>query len=516
MATAWLSPAASLRQTRRAARRGGTNCLARAYACPRCSVSYEEVEPRTFSFNSPYGACPACHGLGRRTEFDPELTIPDPSRSLDEGGIAPWRSATTSLAKQHQACTRDFLVSAGFDPQRPLAEMPPALLETLLRGDGHHFAGVLLMLDKELATATNHSRRAQLESYRADLRCQACGGSRLRPEAMHVFLDDKPIHEITALSIAESRRFLAGLPAAIRRHPAAVPLIAEIGKRLEFLEKVGLAYLTLDRASDTLSGGELQRVRLATSIGSGLVGVCYVLDEPSIGLHSRDNQRLIEALRDLQSQGNTVLVVEHDEAFMRHADMLIDMGPGAGTRGGAIVAQGTLSDVAAHADSITGRYLSKAAQIQIPATRRRTAKSRSLYLEGAATNNLKHVSVRFPLGALVCVTGVSGSGKSSLVNETLAPALLRALGVLAPKSGPHKGLRGVNQLDKVIQIDQSPIGRTRAATPPPTAGSLTRSDGSLRGRARQNSVVMAVAGSASTTRRAAARRARDRACKKSR
>jgi excinuclease ABC subunit A len=273
--------------------------------------------------------------------------------------------------------------------------MPPGLLTA--RGDGTILRRARCW--RELAAAITALAARVVPADALSRGVRVCG------EPCNV-LDDKPIHEITALSVAESRRFLAGLPAAIRAHPAAVPLIAEIGKRLEFLEKVGLAYLTLDRAADTLSGGELQRVRLATSIGSGLVGVCYVLDEPSIGLHSRDNQRLIEALRDLQSQGNTVLVVEHDEAFMRNADMLIDMGPGAPTRGGAIVAQGTLSDVAAHADSITGRYLSKAAQIQIPATRRRTAKSRSLYLEGAATNNLKHVSVRFPRAP--CATGASG------------------------------------------------------------------------------------------------------------
>ena len=440
------------------------------HCCPQCGVSYEELEPRTFSFNSPYGACPACDGLGQRTEFDPELVIPDLDRSLADGAVLPWRGAATAVARRNLAQTTDFLVSQDSAEDQPLASLTDGVLNKLLRGDGKQFLGILILLEKELATTTSRPRQSLLESLRGDLTCDDCHGSRLRHEARHVYLDGKAVQEITALPVGEGRRFLSELPSSITKHPVAIPLLAEISKRLEFLDKVGLGYLTLDRPADTLSGGELQRVRLATSIGSGLVGVCYILDEPSIGLHARDNQRLIDALRDLQALGNTVLIVEHDEAFMRQADMLIDMGPGAGSRGGAIVAQGELATVAANPQSITGRYLSHAACISIPEKRRRIAKSRSLYLEGAATNNLKNVSVRFPLQAFVCVTGVSGSGKSSLVNETLAPSLLRRLGGMAPKPGPHTGLRGVSQLDKVIQIDQSPIGRTPRSNPATYSG----------------------------------------------
>ena len=275
----------------------------------------------------------------------------------------------------------------------------------------------------------------------------------------------RTIHELCGLPVGEARRVFQQMEFAEEDRPIAAPLLREIDRRLEFLQKVGVDYLTLDRPADTLSGGELQRVRLATSIGSGLVGVCYVLDEPSIGLHPRDNQRLIEAVRDLQRQGNTVVVVEHDEAMMRAADHLIDVGPGAGAAGGRIVAQGPPAEVARQAASLTGRYLSGTEQIPLPPRRRRMAKTRSLVLEGVTTNNLQSVDVRFPLGVLVCVTGVSGSGKSSLVNETLARALTRRLGGVAPKPGPHRSLRGVNQVDKVIRIDQSPIGRTPRSNP---------------------------------------------------
>lgn len=440
------------------------------YACPSCGVSYEELEPRTFSFNSPYGACPACDGLGLRREFDPELVIPDPSRSLSQGVVAPWRGVATARVKRNLDQAARFLASAGFDEHVPVCQLRPELRRKLLEGDQRRFPGVFVLLQKERATTTSRRRLGQLETFRAEMPCPACEGSRLRPEAMHVYLAEKAIHEITALPVEQGRQFLARLPAEIANHPVAVPLVSDICGRMDFLQRVGLGYLTLDRPTHTLSGGELQRVRLATSIGSGLVGVCYVLDEPSIGLHARDSQRLIAALRDLQALGNTVLVVEHDETFMRQADLLIDMGPGAGARGGEVVAQGTLEAVVANSESLTGRFLCKSAQIPVPAQRRRTAKSRSLRIEGVTTNNLKSVNVRFPLQALVCVTGVSGSGKSSLVNETLAPSLLRRLGAVAPKPGPHKGLRGVSQLDKVIQIDQSPIGRTPRSNPATYSG----------------------------------------------
>ncbi len=356
------------------------NRFSTEYACPECRLSYDEIEPRTFSFNSPYGACPACDGLG-----------------------------------------------------------------------------VVLPADVSNATAGPDTADASV--------CSACGGARLRPEARNVRLAGRAIHEITALAVDDARRFFGELRFSDAQAPVAAPLVREIAARLEFIEHVGLPYLTLDRPADTLSGGELQRIRLATSIGSGLVGVCYILDEPSIGLHPRDNQRLIEALRRLQQQGNSVFVVEHDEAMMREADHLIDVGPGAGKHGGRIVAQGTPAELCRRPESITGKYLSGELSIPVPRERRKTDPKRAIIIEGATAHNLKDITVSFPLSAFVCVTGVSGSGKSSLVQDTLARAVARRLGGGGPKPAPHTRLRGVNQIDKLVEIDQSPIGRTPRSNP---------------------------------------------------
>jgi excinuclease ABC subunit A len=433
------------------------------YACPNCQISYEELEPRTFSFNSPYGACPECEGLGARLAFDPELVIPDESRSLAAGAIVPWTG--DAAMRKHQRRLREFLSAAGFGWNTPLSRLKPKIRRQLLEGDGKGFPGVLKMLEKQYATTASETKRQRLEVFRGAVICDACGGARLRPEARSVRIAAKAIHEITALTVAAAEDFFAALTFPDGQLPVAQPILGEITARLAFLEKVGLGYLTLDRPAATLSGGELQRVRLATSLGSGLVGVCYVLDEPSVGLHPRDNQRLTDALGDLQTRGNTVVVVEHDEGMIRRADWLIDLGPGAGRHGGRIVVQGTPAAVAAHPQSLTGRYLSGREKIPLPQRRRRTAKTRSLCLEGVSTNNLKNVTVQFPLSALVCVTGVSGSGKSSLLSETLARALVRRLGGIAPKPGPHQSLRGVSQIDKVVEVDQSPIGRTPRSNP---------------------------------------------------
>ncbi|MGE0606672.1 MAG: excinuclease ABC subunit UvrA [Pirellulales bacterium] len=350
------------------------------YACPDCKISYEELEPRTFSFNSPYGACPACNGLGLRRPAEGEPGPPD-----DAAG-------------------------------------EPTV-------------------------------------------CQECGGTRLRPEARAVRLAGLAIHEIVALTISQAREFFAG----IRFDQAAAPIgerpVAEIVSRLGFLEQVGVGYLSLDRPSDSLSGGEAQRVRLASGIGSGLVGICYVLDEPSIGLHPRDNQRLIDALKSLQQQGNSVLVVEHDEALMRQADWLIDMGPGAGQHGGHIVAQGTPEELCRDPASLTGRYLCGELRVAKREQRRPFNEQRQIVLQGAATHNLKNVEARFPLGLLTCVTGVSGSGKSSLVNDTLAHALARQLGLSSQRPGPYTGLLGAEQIDKLVMVDQSPLGRNSRSNP---------------------------------------------------
>ncbi|MCA9213109.1 MAG: excinuclease ABC subunit UvrA [Planctomycetales bacterium] len=435
------------------------------YACPDCNVSYEELETRTFSFNSPYGACPVCEGLGQVEEFDPELLIPNRELSLADGAVLPWKKPTAALLKRSQAGVKPFFKESGVDWETPLSALTEEQFATFLNGDDRDFVGLIMLMEKELATSTSQARQSTLNEFRAVLECRACEGSRLRPEARNVRFRDKGIHEITALSIDAASDFFGSIALDETELQIGTPLIDEIQKRIEFLRKVGLSYLTLDRPAETLSGGELQRVRLATSIGSGLVGVCYILDEPSIGLHPRDNQRLIDSLRELQQQGNTVLVVEHDEAMMRQADWLIDIGPQAGEAGGNVVSLGLPDDVAHDINSPTGRFLSGADVIPSAQNRRRITKKRSIELDGATANNLKNVSVRFPLGALVCVTGVSGSGKSTLVNETFAPALMRRLGTSNRKAGEHTGLRGVSQIDKVVQIDQSPIGRTGRSNP---------------------------------------------------
>ena len=430
------------------------------FACGSCGAGIEEIEPRTFSFNSPYGACQLCQGLGTIEQFDPELVLPDLEKSPADGAVAPWRTLGKAAAADRLDQLQPWFRSCKTGPDTPLSQASAGAIKKLLDGDGKKFLGLLLMLEKEYATATRRARRDQLEMFRGKVTCSACGGSRLRPEAQGVRVGGKNMREITGLTLAQSEAFFRDLIREFADDEVAAPILREIAGRLTFLLKVGVDYLTLDRPADTLSGGEMQRVRLAGGVGSGLVGVCYVLDEPSIGLHPRDNQRLIDAVRDLQQQGNTVLVVEHDEAVMRAADALIDVGPGPGGRGGRIVAHGAPTDVAADPQSLTGRFLSGAEMIAPPAKRRRTAKSRSISMEGAATNNLQSVDARFPLEAFVCVTGVSGSGKSSLVNETLLPALLRRLGQAAAKPGPHTSLRGSASIDKVVCIDQTPIGRT--------------------------------------------------------
>ncbi|MBM4002356.1 MAG: excinuclease ABC subunit UvrA [Planctomycetes bacterium] len=464
-----------LPEAERAATNGGEllwrdELFSTRYACPNCEISYEELEPRTFSFNSPYGACPVCEGLGSRVEFDPDLVIPDKTRTMADGAIAPWRAQKAAAVRQALADVETFLQSQSLSPATPVGEWPPEDLQRLFHGDNKKYIGLLMALEREYATATDARRKEELETYRGPVSCTACEGSRLRKEATSVNIAGKAIHQLTRMSVREAREFLEELRWEGPESAIGEPLIGQMTRRLCFLERVGVDYLTLDRSADTLSGGELQRVRLATSIGSGLVGVCYILDEPSIGLHPRDNQRLFDALRDLQRMGNSVLIVEHDEAMIRQADHLIDVGPAAGESGGLIVAQGAPAEVQAQENSITGRYLSGREWIPIPATRRRVAKTRSLMLEGVATNNLKRIDVMIPLGVLVCVTGVSGSGKSSLINETLIPAVVRRLGGLGSKPGPFQSLRGVNQLDKVIPIDQSAIGRSPRSNPATYSG----------------------------------------------
>jgi len=442
------------------------------YACPDCKRNLAEVEPRTFSFNSPYGACRSCEGLGGREGFDPELVLPDLSLSLAERAFAPWRDSTVTAAAKHRRLLKEFLERFQVNWDTPLTNWPEQAQRQLLAGDGGKFPGLLAHLEMDYAKsqtrgqgAKRRNSRQRLEQFRSQVICPDCGGSRLQGAARACRLGGLAIHEITALPIAAAYDFFTTLQLDPNQLPIAEPLVDEIVKRLSFLQQVGVEYLSLDRPADSLSGGEMQRVRLTTGIGSGLVGVLYILDEPSIGLHPRDNGRLIQSLSALVEQGNTVLVVEHDEAVMRAADWLIDMGPGAGARGGRIVAQGTPDDVAADADSITGGYLSGRLQIEMPVQRRRPAKTRMLQLEGATINNLQSVDVDFPLGTFTCVTGVSGSGKSSLVVDTLAKALARKLHGAAAKPGPYRALRGASKLERLIHVDQAPIGRTPRSNP---------------------------------------------------
>lgn len=424
------------------------------YACPTCSVRFADLEPRTFSFNSPCGACPECEGLGNTVSFPLEAVFAERHLSLAAGAVAPWKSAAKKDSDKHAKELAPLVAQLGFDFETPLEELTDDTLAELFYDE----AGVLNMLEKEYATAIQRGRVEFLDMYRDATPCRACEGSRLRAEGRNVFLNDLPIHVVSEMPISQTREFLTSLEFEDRELKIAQPIITDMLKRLDFLDRVGAGYLTLQRTATSLSGGELQRVRLAAGVGSGVVGSCYVLDEPSIGLHPRDNDRLIGALRDLQARGNTVVVVEHDEEIMRQADWLIDIGPGAGEHGGKIVAQGAPADVIA-GDSLTGRFLAGREKIDVPEKRRRLSKNRSLTIEGATMNNLQSVSARFPLEALVCVTGVSGSGKSSLVNDTLGPAMIHRLGQAA-RPGPFTSLRGVSNIDKVIRIDQSPIGRT--------------------------------------------------------
>ncbi len=435
------------------------------YACPNCGVSVGEVEPRTFSFSSPYGACPDCDGLGCRVAFDAELVL-DPRRSLEKGALAPWRDVPAASAKStswkkvrdelNTFCTRHAL-----DAKQPLAAWPNALRQKLLSGEEKSFPGVLAMLEREWSTAIDDDWRNHLESFRSEVSCAKCGGTRLRMEARAIKLASRAIHEITALTIDEAAEWFAG-PAGkeITASPVGQRVVPEIRKRLQFLRQVGLDYLTLDRSAQSLSGGELQRVRLATGIGAALTGVCYVLDEPSIGLHSRDNARLLASLRELVSLGNSVLVVEHDEELIRQADWLLDLGPSAGRLGGKLMAQGAPRDVADVPDSPTGRFLSGTETISLPAARRPIDPKRLLVVEGAAGNNLRDLSVRVPLSVLVCVTGVSGSGKSTLVHDTLARAIRRELHGAATRPAAFRKLSGLEHIDKLVQVDQSPLGRS--------------------------------------------------------
>ncbi len=454
--------------SRAAGERWDDTLYSQHYGCPECGVSIEELAPRLFSFNSPYGACPACSGLGTCMEFDPDLIVPDPTLSLARGAIHAWRRGEILSGWYNRALER-FCRDFGVSMATPFEKLPPQVRHTLLHGsgeaEGESFKGVIPELAQRFRKTQSDSLKARLMGYMSEQPCAGCKGARLRPEARAVTVGGQAIHELAALSVADARRFLAGLRFSPERAAIAQPILKEAGQRLQFMIDVGIGYLTLDRPSGSLSGGEAQRIRLATQVGSGLVGVCYVLDEPTIGLHQRDNARLIATLRDLQGLGNTVIVVEHDEQTIRSADHIIDLGPGAGAQGGRVVAEGTLDDILAAPASLTGQYLSGRLAIPTPSRRRPVSAAKAIVIRGAAANNLKTIDAAIPLGGIVCVTGVSGSGKSTLVNDILHRALMRHFYASRTKPGDHRAIEGVELIDKVIIIDQSPIGRTPRSNP---------------------------------------------------
>jgi excinuclease ABC subunit A len=455
-------------------------------ACADCGISVPALEPRSFSFNSPYGACPQCNGIGTKTETDPDKLIPDPSRPIDELELLPFDRATGSYLKDVLlAIARHFRV----DPKRPFAELPTKIKDGFFHGlkeritaehNGFKYklnwAGAMKLIERQLVSLNGDESEetALYQSLISTTRCPACQGRRLQPTSLAVRVGGRSIAEYTELPISQATPvFSELLPKLTPREQQIVALVLkEINSRLEFLNTVGVGYLTLDRAASTLSGGEAQRIRLATQIGSQLRGVLYVLDEPSIGLHPRDNTRLLTTLSRLRDLGNTVVVVEHDEETIRRADYVIDLGPGAGTHGGHLVAHGTPEAISSIPDSLTGQYLSGRREIPIP-TARRQPNSKAITIHGAGANNLKQITASFPVGLFICVTGVSGSGKSSLVDEILYRALARNLygGLLEP--GPHEKITGLEHVDKVIEIDQSPIGRTPRSNPATYVGVFT-------------------------------------------
>ena len=436
------------------------------YACPEHpEVNLPELAPRMFSFNSPYGACPECDGLGITLKFDEELIVPEKNHSLTNGAIDAWRHGGKRMNILYSRMLKEFCHDFNVSPAIPFKEIPAAKRKILMHGDGGSWEGVIPNLTRRWQTTDSEFVKARLHGYMSEQPCHKCNGARLREESLAVSLYDSNINDVVKLSIDDAKEFFTNLKFDEEKTEIAKVILKEILHRLIFLSDVGLGYITLNRTSATLSGGEAQRIRLATQVGSGLVGVCYVLDEPTIGLHQRDNARLINTLIKLRDLGNTVIVVEHDEDTMRAADQIIDIGPAAGSHGGKLIAQGTLAQICKTHASITGKYLSGKMQIEVPERRRKMKKSNAIELKGCREHNLQNLNVKFPLGGIVCVTGVSGSGKSTLVNQTLIRAIKRRLHNSKAKPGLFDKIVGVSKIDKIIEIDQSPIGRTPRSNP---------------------------------------------------
>jgi excinuclease ABC subunit A len=460
------------------------------FACPVSGFTIDEIEPRLFSFNNPFGACPACDGLGTTLYFDPELIVPNDALSLREGAVAPWANSSSQYyAQTLESLAKHYKISVN----TPFRDLPEKVRKAILYGSGSEaivmqyddglrsyrttkpFEGVVPNMERRFRETDSSWMREELARYQNNSPCETCKGKRLKPEALAVKIAGIDIAEVSEMSIAQAVRWFNDLPARLtnKQRDIAQRILKEIRERLGFLESVGLEYLTLSRASGTLSGGESQRIRLASQIGSGLTGVLYVLDEPSIGLHQRDNARLLDTLKRLRDLGNTVLVVEHDEEAIRHADYLIDMGPGAGVHGGRVVAAGTPDKVMQAPESLTGQYLTGLRQIPLPPQRRRGQPGARLRIVGARANNLKNITVDLPLGTFTCVTGVSGGGKSTLIIETLYKALARRLNGTRIHPGEHDRIEGLEHLDKIVDIDQSPIGRTPRSNPATYTGTFT-------------------------------------------
>ncbi|MGI9416513.1 MAG: excinuclease ABC subunit UvrA, partial [Geminicoccaceae bacterium] len=464
--------------------------LSAKFACPVSGFTIDEIEPRLFSFNNPFGACPTCDGLGRKLYMDPELVVADPDKTLEEGAIEPWANSTSTY---YQQTLEGIAAHFGHGLDTPFEELPEAMQDMILHGSGgkpieltyddgfrHYttskaFEGVLPNMERRWRETESAWMREELSKYQSTAPCEVCSGHRLKPEALAVKVHGHHISEITEFSIQEAGAWFEALPEHLtdKQNEIAVRILKEINERLGFLNNVGLGYLTLSRNSGSLSGGESQRIRLASQIGSGLTGVLYVLDEPSIGLHQRDNERLLKTLVHLRDLGNTVIVVEHDEDAIREADHVIDMGPGAGVHGGMVVASGTPEEIMAAPESLTGQYLVGRRQIAVPKKRRKARKKRYLDLLGARANNLQSVDAKFPIGTFTCITGVSGSGKSTLVLDTLYPVLARHLHRSRKHAAVHDEVKGLEHLDKVVDIDQSPIGRTPRSNPATYTGCFT-------------------------------------------
>jgi len=448
------------------------------HACPDCGISFEEIEPRIFSFNSPYGACPKCSGLGTRVEMDPDLVVPDKDKSLREGAIAPWHKTGKNIFLYYRGILNELAARHNINMDTPFKKLEPWARDMILYGSddeiwGKKYEGAIPNLERRFVETESEYMRNEISRYMSTQACIVCHGARLKPESLSVKIANKNIYEVTQFSISKAEEFFTNLKLTETEKTIAHHILKEINSRLNFMINVGLGYLTLDRISATLSGGEAQRIRLATQIGAGLVGVLYILDEPSIGLHQKDNAKLLDTLKTLRDLGNTLIVVEHDEATIRSADYIIDLGPGAGKHGGYIVAQGNLAAILKSEKSLTAKYLNGKLKIEVPKKRRTPAKDKFLLIKNATEHNLKNIDVKIPLGVFVLITGVSGSGKSTLVDDILYRGLAKKLYKSKIRPGKHKEIQGMENIDKVIEIDQSPIGRTPRSNPATYTGAYS-------------------------------------------